>query len=140
MTVDPNPVEEEPLSKSDGGHTASTVVGLLLVATVFALIYFYVLPASASTQCGDASWYEAKSNSSGSFTAAHRSLPFGSKIHIENLDNGHKAMVEINDRGPFIQDRIIDVSRAAAEQLGFTGDGIARVRISTVGPSTVTCR
>lgn len=70
MAVDPNALEEEPLSKSDGSHTASTVIGLLLVAAVFALIYFYVLPASASTQCGDASWYEAKSNSSGSFTAA----------------------------------------------------------------------
>ena len=84
MTVDPNALEEEPLSKSDGSHTASTVIGLLLVAAVFALIYFYVLPASASTQCGDASW-EAKSDSSGSFTAAHRSPSFGSKIQIENL-------------------------------------------------------
>jgi rare lipoprotein A (peptidoglycan hydrolase) len=85
MTVDPNALEEESLSKSDGSHTASTLIGLLLVAAVFALIYFYVLPASASTQCGDASWHEAKSNSCGSFTAAHRSPSFGSKIQIENL-------------------------------------------------------
>ena len=96
--------------------------------------------ASATTQCGNASWYEAKSNNSGSFTAAHRSLPLGSKIQVENLDNGNKAIVEINDRGPFVQGRIIDVSRAAAEQLDFKGAGIARVRISTVGPWATTCR
>ena len=140
MTVDPNGLEQEPLSKSDGSRTASTVIGLLLVVAVFALLYFYVLPAFASTQCGDASWYEPKSNNSGSFTAAHRSLPFGSKVQVENLGNGRKAMVEINDRGPFVQGRIIDVSRAAAAQLDFKADGIARVRISTVSPSAATCR
>ena len=73
MTVDPNALEEESLSKSDGSHTASTLIGLLLVAAVFALIYFYVLPALASTQRGDVSWYEVKSDSSGSFTTAPRS-------------------------------------------------------------------
>ena len=94
---------------------------------------------AAMTQCETASWYDAKSNTAGSFTAAHRSLPFGSKILIENLDNGHTATVEINDRGPFVQGRIIDVSRAAADQLDFNGDGTARVRISTADASTTAC-
>ena len=84
-------------------------------------------PALAFTQCGTASWYGAH----GDHNAAHRSLPIGSKVHVENLDNGHKITVDINDRGPFIHGRIIDVSQAAAEELDFKVDGVAQVLIST---------
>jgi peptidoglycan lytic transglycosylase len=93
------------------------------------------VPVSAMTQCGTASWYNAKDT----LTAAHRSLPFGSKIQVENLDNGRTTTVEINDRGPFVPGRIIDVSRTAAEVLDFKGDGVTRVRISTAGSSTSSC-
>jgi rare lipoprotein A len=62
-------------------------------------------------------------------TAAHRSLAFGTSVQVTNLDNGRRAVVRINDRGPFVPGRIIDVSRAAAERLGFVAGGTARVRI-----------
>ncbi|MFB3786939.1 MAG: septal ring lytic transglycosylase RlpA family protein [bacterium] len=62
-------------------------------------------------------------------TAAHRSLPFNTKVKITNLDNDKVAYVRINDRGPFQKNRIIDLSRAAAKELGFEQKGIARVRI-----------
>jgi rare lipoprotein A len=98
-------------------------------------------PASALTECGEASWYDhagRKTASGGTvepntLTAAHPSLPFGSKMDVENLQNGKTVTVEIDDRGPFTQGRIIDVSRAAAEQLEFKGDGVTDVRISKPG-------
>lgn len=67
-------------------------------------------------------------------TAAHRSLPLGSKIEVENLSNGRKATVTVNDRGPFVRGRIVDVSQAAARQLGFTKRGTAPVTITAITP------
>jgi len=64
-------------------------------------------------------------------TAAHRSLPFGTRVRVKNLDNGKEAVVRINDRGPFRRGRVIDVSLAAARKLGFVARGIARVRVTT---------
>ena len=58
-------------------------------------------------------------------TAAHPSLPFGTEVEVENLDNGRKVTVRVNDRGLFVAERIIDVSKAAAESLGMIVDGIA---------------
>jgi rare lipoprotein A len=66
------------------------------------------------------------------FTAAHRSLPFGSKVKVANLDNGREVVVRINDRGPFSKGRIIDVSRAAAEKLGMIAAGVARVSVHPI--------
>jgi rare lipoprotein A len=66
-------------------------------------------------------------------TAAHRSLPFGTKIRVTNLETGEVAELRVNDRGPYRRGRILDVSRQAAQQLGFGGDdGKARVRIEAV--------
>lgn len=62
-------------------------------------------------------------------TAAHRRLPFGSKVLVTNLANQKTVVVRINDRGPHTRSRLIDVSRAAAEQLGMIGSGTARVRV-----------
>lgn len=62
-------------------------------------------------------------------TAAHPSLPFGTVIRVENLDNGRSTELRVNDRGPFVGRRILDVSRAGAEALGMVGPGTARVRI-----------
>ncbi|MGC8792977.1 MAG: septal ring lytic transglycosylase RlpA family protein, partial [Bryobacteraceae bacterium] len=67
------------------------------------------------------------------FTAAHRTLPFGSLVRVENLENGRRVQVRINDRGPFVEGRIIDLSRAAARALGLLGSGTARVRLVLVG-------
>ncbi|HKA99706.1 MAG TPA: septal ring lytic transglycosylase RlpA family protein [Methyloceanibacter sp.] len=95
--------------------------------------------AQAQGQTGRASWYdfEAKTASGEAMdgealTAAHPSLPFGSRVRVANLDNARSVVVRINDRGPFGNGRIIDVSRAAAEQLGMIGTGVARVSVNPV--------
>jgi len=62
-------------------------------------------------------------------TAAHRSLPFGTIVKVTNLKNGATAKVIINDRGPYVADRIIDLSQAAAEELDMLHDGIADVKL-----------
>ena len=68
----------------------------------------------------------------GGLIAAHKTLPFGSRVKVFNLDNGRSAIVKIVDRGPFIRGRIIDVSPAAANVLGFRQAGLAHVRIERV--------
>ena len=68
-------------------------------------------------------------------TAAHTTLPIPSYLDVTNLDNGRRVRVRLNDRGPFVSGRIIDLSKGAAEQLGFVGKGTARVRVRYVGPA-----
>jgi rare lipoprotein A len=63
-------------------------------------------------------------------TAAHRSYPFGSRLRVTNVGNGRSVVVRVNDRGPFVRGRIVDVSYAAARQLGFVGRGVTKVRVS----------
>jgi rare lipoprotein A (peptidoglycan hydrolase) len=74
----------------------------------------------------------ARFDSSG-LTAAHRSLPFGTRVRVTHMGNGRSVMVRINDRGPFVGGRIIDLSSGAAGVLGMHGQGVARVRVSVVG-------
>jgi len=88
---------------------------------------------------GHASWYgpgfHGRRTASGerfdqnALTAAHRRLPLGSRVTVTNLENGRSVRVAINDRGPYVDGRVIDLSRAAARRLGMIGDGIVRVRI-----------
>jgi len=90
-------------------------------------------------QTGEASWYgpkfHGKNTASGetydqeALTAAHASLPFGSKVKVTNLSNGKSVEVEITDRGPFAENRIIDVSRAAAKALEMKDSGTTKVRL-----------
>ena len=90
-------------------------------------------------QKGEASWYgpgfNGKKTASGEifdmnkFTAAHRKLPFGTKVKVMNLNNNKSVVVRINDRGPYKKDRIIDLSRKAAIQIGLIKDGLAPVKI-----------
>jgi rare lipoprotein A len=68
-------------------------------------------------------------------SAAHKTLPLPSIVEVTNLDNGRTMKVRVNDRGPFVGDRIIDLSKAAAEQLGYGRAGVARVRVRYVGPA-----
>lgn len=96
--------------------------------------------AHAAAACGSASWYAMTSRTASgeranpnAMTAAHRSLPFGTRVTVENLRNRRKVTVRINDRGPFIRGRIIDVSKAAAHKLGMVRSGTARVRIIAKG-------
>lgn len=91
---------------------------------------------------GSASWYDFSGEETASgeimdeddMTAAHRSLPFGTKLRVENLENGKDVTVRVNDRGPYAKDRIIDVSEEAAERLDMTEDGVVDVRIKKVAP------
>jgi len=62
-------------------------------------------------------------------TMAHRSLPFGSEVRVTNLENGRSVVLRVNDRGPYVRGRIADLSRAAADELGFADDGVVRARI-----------
>jgi len=68
-------------------------------------------------------------------SAAHRTLPLPSLVEVTNLDNGRRIRVRLNDRGPFVRGRIIDLSRQAARDLGFYGKGVARVRVRYLGPA-----
>ena len=65
-------------------------------------------------------------------TAAHRTLPFGTKVRVTNVRSGRTVTVRINDRGPFVPGRVIDLSQAAAEELGIVGRGIAKVKLDVV--------
>jgi len=84
-----------------------------------------------ATEVGLASYYSAAG-----LTAAHRSLPMGSRVKVLNLDNGRSVILRIMDRGPFIRGRVIDVSTTAAEALGFRDAGLAHVKIDAVSPET----
>ena len=66
-------------------------------------------------------------------TAAHRALPLGTRVRVTNLRNGRSVDVRINDRGPFVAGRIIDLSRAAARALGLLHVGVATVRVESIG-------
>ena len=66
-------------------------------------------------------------------TAAHRTLPFGTRVRVTHLGNGRSVVVRINDRGPFRKSRIVDVSRAAAAELRMIGSGIAKVKLEVIG-------
>ena len=95
------------------------------------------------TQTGEASWYgqdfHGKPTASGepydmwAHTAAHRELPFGTTVRVTHLGTGASTVVRINDRGPFVRGRIIDLSLAAARDLGLDRTGTGRVRIDVVG-------
>jgi rare lipoprotein A len=76
---------------------------------------------------GVASYYSA-----GGLTAAHRTLPFGTKVRVTNVANGKSVLVRINDRGPFIRGRSIDLSNQAAEAVGMTHAGLAQVRMEVI--------
>ena len=65
-------------------------------------------------------------------TAAHRTLPFGTRVRVTNVATGRSVMVRVNDRGPFVNGRVIDVSHAAAQSLGMVGQGVAKVKLDVV--------
>jgi rare lipoprotein A len=127
----------------------SLLLGLSLVA-LSACSVGHVEPAAAApatfqpqapslAATGTASWYgtrhQGRLTASGerfdarAFTAAHRSLPFGTILRVTNLANGETVKVRVNDRGPYVRGRTLDLSTAAAKALGITKDGVARVRI-----------
>ncbi|MDP8224805.1 MAG: septal ring lytic transglycosylase RlpA family protein [Candidatus Lernaella stagnicola] len=124
------------------------IVGFLLAASGCATTSR--TPAGFETggdwyETGIASWYgerfQGRRTASGEpfnyhkLTAAHRSLPFGTYVEVQRVDNGRSVVVRINDRGPFVRGRIIDVSKAAAERLDMLRAGVVEVRIRIVRPA-----
>src|SRR6185295_9849894 len=94
------------------------------------------------SETGIATWYgvpyHGRRTASGevydmeAMTAAHRTLAFGTWLRVDNLDNGKHTEVRVSDRGPFVKDRIIDLSRASARAIGMLGPGSARVKLTVV--------
>lgn len=106
------------------------LVGILAAAILAPL-------GAAHAQVGNASWYALRSTTASgermnpnALTAAHRTLPFGTKVRVKNLHNGRSVVVRINDRGPFVGGRVIDLSKAAAAQIGIIGAGTAKVSLT----------
>jgi rare lipoprotein A len=96
--------------------------------------------SSGSGQTGVASYYwQPQALASGgrfnpnAMTAAHKTLPFGTRVRVKHLSSGRSVDVVINDRGPYVAGRIIDLSKAAAGQIGMTGQGVARVSMEVLG-------
>lgn len=122
-------------------ETPVTKTGSLLAA--LALSAALAPAALADTQSGAASWYgpgfDGRQTASGerfdmqALTAAHRSLPFGTQVRVTNQANGESVVVRINDRGPFHGNRVIDLSRGAAEKIGLVSAGVGRVTMEVVG-------
>ncbi len=122
--------------KSKSGNPSSYVV--------FGKRYYVLDNADGFVERGIASWYGIKfhgrKTSSGevynmhAMTAAHKNLPLPTWVHVKNLDNGRTAVVKVNDRGPFVDGRVIDLSYAAAVKLGVKGPGTANVQISAIQP------
>lgn len=130
--------EEDPATGSD--YWSATLDRANRMRSAFGADPFSVETArSVFTQYGIASWYggffHGRTAASGErydmneFTAAHKTLPFGTEVLVTRLDNNKSVLVRITDRGPYIAGRIIDLSRAAAESIGLIGQGIVRVRI-----------
>ncbi len=111
--------------------------------TIRGQTYHPLISADGFSEEGIASWYgkdfHGKKTANGESydmygqTAAHKLLPFGTKVKVTNLDNGRSTIVRINDRGPFIANRVIDLTHTAANQINMLGPGTARVRVETIG-------
>lgn len=128
-----------------GGRDAATMRAVLLVVTILAAgcgLRPPAPPEPGRPQTGVASWYgpgfHGHATTSGEIydqhglTAAHPSLPLGTVTRVTNLDTGHAVDVRINDRGPFVKGRAIDLSYAAASKIGVVGPGTAPVRIDVI--------
>ena len=115
---------------------AATLPAVLIVGA--AALFLWAMPVRAA-ECGGASWYgpgfHGKQTASGStynqnaMTAAHKSLPFGTKVKVTNLNNGRSVVIRVNDDGPHIPGRIIDLSQGAAAKIGMLSSGTAPVRL-----------
>lgn len=124
---------------------------LPLSAAVFAIFFSScgarrpakaIYPRTGTSQSGIASWYgdpyHGRQTASGEvfdmeqMTAAHRAWAFGTIVNVRNLDNGRTVLVKINDRGPFVRGRIIDLSRGAAREAGMLDAGLAKVKLTVV--------
>lgn len=114
---------------------------LLLVSTANAQVRKYNKTGTASFY---ANKFKGRKTANGETyhhskkTAAHRTLPFGSRVRVTNLENKRSVVVRINDRGPFVANRIIDLSKSAAKELDFIESGLAKVRVELISSTATT--
>jgi rare lipoprotein A len=115
--------------------------------TAFAAAFlFAAVMVCAFEEEGFASWYGGKFQGrktangeifdTNKLTAAHKTLSFGTKVRVTETESGKSVIVRINDRGPFVEDRIIDLSKAAADIIGLTSQGVAKVKLEVVESRT----
>ncbi len=112
-------------------------------AMAFAALSVFAVGPAAAQSIGHASFYgkelagrktaSGEKFNPGGLTAAHRSLPFGTQLKLTNISNGRSVVVRINDRGPFVRGRVLDVSLGAAQALGFSARGTAQLRMEALG-------
>lgn len=121
------------LEGAEGIEGEDALKSFLTIVALLALVW-----RGEAATIGGASYYGAGGRAAtggraGGFTAAHRTLPFGTRVRVTNLKNNHSVIVTINDRGPFAHGRVIDVSPRAARALGFRTTGVTQVKIEVVG-------
>lgn len=113
------------------------------ISTLFAsLALLAPVPVFAYSYTGVASWYgpgfygnrtaSGEIYRPGTYTVAHRSLPFGTRVRVTNLNNGRSAVARVNDRGPYVGGRIVDLGHGIASHLGVTSSGTANVRLEVL--------
>ena len=120
-----------------------TIISFLLLVFALSSCHRKTVPSSqevSGTETGMASFYSESYNgkktangeiyNSSEYTAAHKKLPFNTRVKVTNLSNGKTVKVRINDRGPFVAGRIIDLTRKAAKKIDMIGAGVAKVKIS----------
>jgi rare lipoprotein A len=137
MSIPPQWTADDLRAQMNAGRALPRAV--IAVTALVALSGCATQPGPAGVrhrEVGIASWYDpgrrtfrGVSYDSSDLTAAHRSLPFGTPVRVTNLENGRRVTVLVNDRGPFVRGRVIDVSKSAARRLGIVRSGLARVRL-----------
>jgi len=128
-----------------GCRTIGSFISVFLLAAMLVgcgAIFGTGMPCKGRPQTGTASWYGKKYHGRKTacgeifdmhkLTAAHKKLPLGTMVKVTNLKNGKCVVVKVNDRGPFVRGRIIDLSYAAAEKIGMLKDGITKVKIEVI--------
>ena len=121
---------------NDMGFQGMTFTRMAALAAAFVLSTTTLSSISEASQTGMASYYKSgKRTANGErfnphgLTAAHRTLPFGTRVLVTNLKNGKSVIVRINDRGPFTRGRVIDLSLGAAKVVDLTASGVAKVKV-----------
>ncbi|MEM9556378.1 MAG: septal ring lytic transglycosylase RlpA family protein [Acidobacteriota bacterium] len=132
------------LARIESSARGLVAIGLLLVALLFGgcSTNRFEHPREGTTQRGIASWYgepfHGRATASGEIydmhgmTAAHKDLPLGTVVDVTNLENGRQVRVRVNDRGPFVRGRILDLSYAAAREVRMIGPGTAKIELEVV--------
>jgi rare lipoprotein A len=134
---------EDKVVEGKGNYVLPSLRLFLIVLFVVSCAGPRVQEPTSGRQVGMASWYGPKFHGRRTangevynmyqLTAAHRTLPLGSWVHVTNLENGQSLEVRVNDRGPFVRGRIIDLSYAAARAIGMVRQGVVRVQVIPLG-------